>query len=186
MKLTQILLKIERRLGSLKFAVVIILLFALASFYGTLMESYHGREYADRHVYKSVIFMLIQFFMFCSIVAATFLRLPFKKRLYGFYVIHLGLVILFVGSVITYIIGIDGQLTLAPNEGSNLVRLNDDELTIRNTTKGKQAKITLPNWATANKINENWENIKLKRYYPYAEIKTQCLTNWLNSFGEYS
>jgi hypothetical protein len=74
------------------------------------MESYHGAEFAGRLVYKSWWFMLIEFGMFISIFMATVVRLPIKKRLYGFYVIHTGLIILFIGSFFTYINGIDGSI----------------------------------------------------------------------------
>ena len=104
--------KIENFFGNLKFAVVIIALFAIFLGYGTFMESYHGTEYANRLVYKSIFFMLIQFCMFLSIFFATMIRLPPRKHLYGFYVIHTGLIILFLGSFITYQSGIDGNITL--------------------------------------------------------------------------
>nr|MBA2404846.1 hypothetical protein [Bdellovibrionales bacterium] len=100
--------KIELFFGNMKFAVVIITLFAICLGYGTFMESYHGTEYANRLVYKSFFFMAIQFCMFLSIVFATLIRLPPRKHLYGFYVIHAGLIILFLGSFVTYQSGVDG------------------------------------------------------------------------------
>ena len=88
--------KVELFFGNLKFAVVIILLFAVSLGYGTFMESYHGTEYANRLIYKSYWFMGIQLGMFLSILSATLIRLPMKKHLYGFYVIHAGLITLFI------------------------------------------------------------------------------------------
>lgn len=105
--------KVEFFFGNLKFAVVIISLFAIYLGYGTFMESYHGTEYANRLVYKSFPFMAVQFGMFLSIFFATLIRLPPKKHLYGFYVIHAGLIILFLGSWVTYQSGVDGTVTLA-------------------------------------------------------------------------
>ena len=85
-------------LGHVKFAVTIILLFAASLTYGTFMESYHGTDYANRLVYKSFPFMGLQLCMFLSILTATLQRFPMKRHLYGFYVLHLGLLILFLGS----------------------------------------------------------------------------------------
>jgi hypothetical protein len=136
--------KIEQFFGNLKFAVVIITLFAIFLGYGTFMESYHGTEYANRLVYKSIIFMGIQFCMFLSIFFATMIRLPPRKHLYGFYVIHAGLIILFLGSFITYQSGIDGSLTLAPNQASRQIQLSEDEFKIQFPAKGKEVTIDLP------------------------------------------
>ena len=93
--------KIEKTFGSMKFAVTIILIFTAFLIYGTFMESYHGAEFANRQVYKSWWFMGLQLLMFISIVVATYMRFPLKKRLYGFYTIHAGLIILFIGSFVT-------------------------------------------------------------------------------------
>ena len=93
-KIFDIYKKIEAILSNVKFAVVIISLFTVALIYGTFMESYHGTDYANRLVYKAWWFMLIQLGMFLSIFMATVVRLPLKKRLYGFYVIHAGLIVL--------------------------------------------------------------------------------------------
>ena len=59
--------KVERTIGGLKFAVIIILCFTVAMIIGTFLESYYGTDFANRTVYKSFIFMLIQFGMLMSI-----------------------------------------------------------------------------------------------------------------------
>src|SRR5690606_10612865 len=102
--------KIEKVLASLKFAVVIIAIFNIFLIIGTFVESFYGAEFAQKVIYKSLWFMAIQGLMFLSILCATLVRLPPKKSLYGFYVIHSGLIILFLGSYITYVNGVDGQL----------------------------------------------------------------------------
>ena len=80
--------KIEKNIGSLKFAVIIILVFTICMTVGTFVESWYGTDFVNRLIYKTPFFMLVQFFMGLSILFATFRRLPAKKRLYGFYVIH--------------------------------------------------------------------------------------------------
>lgn len=161
--------KVELFFGNLKFAVVIISAFALALGHGTFMESYHGTEYANRLIYKSFWFMGIQFGMFLSILFATLIRLPFKKHLYGFYVIHLGLITIFVGSFITYQSGIDGTITLSPNLPSREIQLSDDELRIQFPGQGKEVSVDLPFGAFEKNLGYEYENIKLKSFLPFAE-----------------
>src|SRR5690606_718438 len=122
-KITHTYRSIERILASLKFAVIIIILFALCLIAGTFLESWNGTEYAQLVVYKSWWFMTLQALMFLSILTATLVRLPLRKSLYGFYTIHSGLIILFIGSFITYVIGVDGQLELIPGRPSNRIIL---------------------------------------------------------------
>lgn len=164
--------KIENFFGNLKFAVVIIALFAIFLGYGTFMESYHGTEYANRLVYKSIFFMLIQFCMFLSISFATMIRLPPRKHLYGFYVIHSGLIILFLGSFITYQSGIDGNITLSPNEASRQIQLPDDEFKIQFPSTGKEVTIDLPFVAGPTDLDVEYEGIKLKTFLPFSKNET--------------
>ena len=166
--------KIEKLLASMKFAVVIILLFSIALTYGTFMESYHGREFANRLVYKSFWFMGIQGLMFLSILLATLVRLPAKKRLYGFYTIHAGLILLFIGSFITYINGIDGIVELRPSEPTNKIQLEEDVLAIR-TTSGKIIRKILPYNAFPVNLDQNIEGFELKEYLPSSEL----ITKWV-------
>lgn len=163
--------KVELFFGNMKFAVVIILLFAIALGYGTFMESYHGTEYANRLIYKSLWFMGIQFGMFLSILFATLIRLPIKKHLHGFYVIHAGLIILFIGSFITYQSGVDGTITLTPNLPARHIQLNEDELKIQFPSKGKEVTVDLPFTAGVKELGYEYEGITLKKFLPFAENK---------------
>ena len=167
--------KTELFFGNLKFAVVIITLFAICLGYGTFMESYHGTEYANRLIYKSFFFMAIQFCMFLSILFATLIRLPPRKHLYGFYVIHAGLITLFLGSFITYTSGIDGTITLAPNLAGRQIQLTNDEFRIEFPTKGKEVTVELPFVSGPKDLKMDYEGIKLKTFLPFAKDEL----NWL-------
>jgi hypothetical protein len=163
--------KVELFFGNLKFAVFIIVLFALALGYGTFMESYHGTEYANRLVYKSFWFMGIQLGMFLSILFATLIRLPVKKHLRGFYVIHAGLIILFLGSFVTYQSGVDGTITLSPNLPARQIQINEDELRIQFPSKGKEVSVYLPYTASPKELGYDYDGISLKTFLPFAENK---------------
>ncbi len=165
--------KFEKTVSSLKFAVIIIILLALASTYGTFMESYHGTEYAGRAVYKSWWFMAIQFFMFLSILVSTIVRLPPVKRLYGFYTIHSGLIIIFIGSLITYMNGIDGSIELLPNKPTNRIQINEDVLKIQFVKDKKAFSYRLPYTASEIDLNGNLKSVKIKKYLPFSKTKVE-------------
>ncbi len=173
--------KIERALGGLKFAVILLLIFAVMMIIGTFCESYYGTDFANRVVYKTWFFMLLQFGMFLSIVFAAFLRLPPKKRLYGFYTIHAGLVIIGAGSFMTYYAGVDGSIMLPPNTPSRDVILSDDIVKMRFETDGRVVTYKLPYTAFGKDLGENYDGIKLGRYLPFADKEFQ----WLSAKEKY-
>lgn len=174
-------LEVERTIGGMKFAVVVILLFTISMIAGTFMESYYGTEFANRLIYKSTPFMFIQFAMFLSIVFATFLRLPIKERLYGFYVIHAGLVTIGIGSLITYVAGVDGSITLSPNDTNRQVIMSKDIFKITYPDEGKQATTFLPFNAFETNLDQEYNNIKIKKFIPFAEGKL----TWIDSINKY-
>lgn len=170
-RLYAIFKEVELLLGSLKFAVFIISTFAIALIYGTLQESYHGTDYANRLVYKASWFIIIQLLMFFSILMATTLRLPYQSRLRGFYTLHLGLLTLFFGSFVTYDKGIDGNITLLPKSENQELIINEDQIFIVDKATGETAELNLPYTAKAQNINIPWNEFTVMRYLPFAEKK---------------
>jgi hypothetical protein len=165
--------KFEKAVGGLKFAVVIISIFTIFMVVGTFLESSGGADFANRLVYKRWPFMGIQFLMFLSILFAAFLRLPPKKRLYGFYVIHTGLILMGIGSFVTWYSGIDGSIVLTQNDPSRQVELNEDIIRIHDTNNGTVYKKTLPYRALTTNLNEEIEGIKIKKFLPFSENKME-------------
>jgi hypothetical protein len=159
----------------MKFAVIIILIFAAMMTVGTFLESYYGTEFANRTLYKKWPFILVQFAMFLSIFLAAFIRMPPKKRLYGFYTIHSGLIMLGCGSFITWYSGVDGQVILRPNDPTRRVYLDEDLLTLTYPNQGKTVEKIMPSSAFETQIDETYEEITLGRYYPYSER----VLNWI-------
>ncbi len=168
MKITS---QIEQTLGGLKFAVALLILFSLAMTVGTFCESYFGTEFANRVLYKTPPFMALQLAMFLCISFAALLRLPPRKRLYGFYTVHAGLVIVGAGSFVTYYAGIDGHLPMAPQTPSRDVILDDDVLKIHYLEEGKVVSYNLPYTPFPKHIDQSYQNIKILDYLPYAEKK---------------
>ncbi len=176
--------RLEKTLGGLKFAVILILLFSAMMVLGTFMESYYGTDFASRLVYKRAPFMFLQFLMLISIVFAVFLRLPPKKRLKGFYTIHTGLVIIWIGAFITWYAGVDGAIQLFPNEPARTIILNDDLLRIRFPGEDKVVTKKLPYTAFETSIDESYEELTFGRYYPYAEFTQEWRESNLPTEGE--
>jgi hypothetical protein len=173
--------KIERTVGGMKFAVVVIILFTICMITGTFFESYFGTDFAKRTIYMAPFFMILQVCMFLSIIFAAFLRLPPKKRLYGFYTIHSGLVIVGIGSLITYIAGVDGQMYLPPNDTTRMVVLSKDIFKITYPDEGTQSSTFLPFTAFETEMDQKYRNITLKKFLPFGEGKL----SWIDALDQY-
>ncbi|RZF20792.1 hypothetical protein DAY19_12460 [Halobacteriovorax vibrionivorans] len=171
---------LERTIGSMKFAVIIIALFSLAMTVGTFVESYYGTDFVGRLIYKTWWFMAIQFFMCLSILFAAFVRLPPKKRLYGFYTIHTGLIVIGIGSFVTYIAGIDGTIHLRPMTPSRQVVLNEDVIEITRPDENTRAVLPLPYTAFDKNIDVKYKDVEIGRYMPFAEKQME----WLPALDE--
>jgi len=168
---SSIFTKFEKTVGGLKFAVTIILIFSAFMVAGTFLESSGGADFANRLIYKRWPFMGIQFLMFLSILFAAFLRLPPKKRLYGFYTIHTGLILLGIGSFITWNSGVDGNIILTQNDPSRTVELNEDVLRIHDTEKGTVYTKALPYRAFPTDLNDEIDGLKVKKFLPFSDNK---------------
>ncbi len=161
--------RIERFIASAKFAVIIILIYAAYMAVGTFFESYYGTDYTGRAVYKHWGFFIVQGLMFLSIFYALLHRLPFKKRLYGFYTVHIGMITLFCGSFVTYFAGVDGNITLKANNPSRTVNLPRDMLYITDHSAGNEVTYLLPYTPGERFIGETYKGIKLKRWLPFSK-----------------
>jgi hypothetical protein len=171
----------QKYIGSLKFGVSTIALFTLCMIAGTLLESTLGTDFANRFLYKSWWFFLLQFMMSLSIIFAALLRLPPKKRLYGFYVIHTGLITMAAGSFITYYAGVDGNITLYPNENQKEIELNKDVVVFRYPAQNKQVVYELPYTAFEKHLNATYDNIKIQEFLPFADSHLEWMTSPFNS-----
>src|SRR3989338_622785 len=164
---------IEKTIGGLKFGISIILVFTAFLVWGTFQESYYGTEYANRLVYKSTAFFLVQILMFFSILMATLIRLPFKKRLSGFYVLHLGLLTIFIGSFITFKSGVDGSITLQPKAPTREVTINEDQFVIEDVENQKEITFDLPFKSGEISLGQTYQDFTLLTFLPFSEPKVE-------------
>lgn len=164
--------------ASLKLAVIVISSSIIAMMAGTIIESLYGREFAKRLVYDSKLFWGIFILLFLNVLFAALVRFPYKKRLAGFYFIHLGILLVLVGSTVTYFGGIDGILELRPQKPTNRVILEDPVLYAAyrapGDTTARQYIIDLPEvvWEVRGSrpfLQQGPYDLYMDRFLPYAE-----------------
>ncbi len=159
--------KIETFLGGTKLAVIILVIYTALMITGTFVESFYGAEFANKLIYKSIFFIFLQAILLISVAMSLMNRLPYKRNLTGFYIVHVGLILIFIGGYLTYHSGIDGQITLGPNSPNRVVLLDDDVLYLRYES-GKESMIELPRTAFGKEMNENLDGLNVGTYLPFS------------------
>lgn len=96
----------------------LVLLFAVGTFY----ESAQGRIAAQELIYRSVWMTALTSLLALNIIAVMIDRWPWKKRHIAFLLAHFGIIFVLIGSVITRLYGVDGNLRLAlEEEGAQII-----------------------------------------------------------------
>jgi hypothetical protein len=123
-----------KKLGSLRFAVIVSSILMLMLVISTSLESLHGTAFAQKIFYQSRWFDLLLSLLWFNILFATLIRLPFKKHHIGFIITHIGILTLLFGALLSRVLGIEGQLVLYEGNKSHVLKEN-----------GYQLSVTLPN-----------------------------------------
>lgn len=165
--MNKFLSRLEKIIGSGKFAVVILSLSVVYFSVATFVESRFTSEFANAIFYKSYGMMIISILAFLSVILAMIKRLPLKKKNIGFQLIHIGILIVFIGGYFTFDAGIDGQIVLRPDYKENKIEFSDDVLDVN--IDGKKSLFEFPSSAFEVSLNKNIGDIHLKTYLPFSK-----------------
>ena len=108
--MTQKKFSLIKTLASLKLAVLVILSLAVVAAVGTIYESRFDAEAAAVIVYRSFWMYLVLGTLSLVLVAVMIDRWPWKIRPTGFVLAHIGILVLFLGGLITQNFGVDGSM----------------------------------------------------------------------------
>ncbi|HVK60503.1 MAG TPA: hypothetical protein VM432_03085, partial [Bdellovibrionales bacterium] len=168
-----------KSLASLKLAVIVILLLAGLTAWGTFVEArYQDAQAAQKIVYHSWWMYLAMGLLCVNLIAVMIDRWPWKNQHTGFILAHIGILILIGGSLVTRYFGIDGSLTLKIGAKSKHVVVSNTDLTLYSSFDGSsytklfdQEVDFFTNRPTQGKpfeIDMPQAKIKVIRYVPYA------------------
>lgn len=110
-------------LGSLKMAVIVILLIAVISAIGTIVESRFDMITSQTLVYHTWYMYGALGLLVMVLVISAVERLPWQRKHIGFVVAHVGIIILIFGSWVTARQGIDGVLNIGIGESQRMISI---------------------------------------------------------------
>lgn len=124
-KLGHALDAIFRFLSSLKLAVISLSTLAGVLAYATFYEKWHGTAAVQDEIYKHPGFAILLAFLGINILCAALIRYPWTKRQTGFVITHAGLLVVLLGSWISFSVTDDGQVGMVEGDRSDeLVRID--------------------------------------------------------------
>lgn len=178
----KLLLKAFVFLGSLRFAVINLILLGIISAIGTFYESSYDLQTAQILVYRSVWMYLCLAMLSINLAAVLIKKWPWKKRHISFILAHFGILILIIGSLITQVKGRDGSLRLAVGEDGRSITLSSELFIVYSSFDGKKLTELYrfephfiknpPNPDQPHKIFLGTDKqLIIKDYYPYASEK---------------
>lgn len=116
-----------KKLGSARFALILILLTAILVISATFIESHSGSHgLAERFIYHTLLFKALLAGFFINILFSTFTRWPFKTKHIPFLITHLGLLMVILGVFVKQQFGVQGIIKLVEGEATNEMTIKDE------------------------------------------------------------
>ncbi len=112
-------------LASIKVAVILIVVLALAIAAGSILEAKYGHAYSQWYVYHSSWFLCLLGLLAASVFSAAYVRFPWKRHQTGFVITHAGLLVLLGGSLLSYWRGIEGEIVLVDGKSTDQLTVSD-------------------------------------------------------------
>jgi len=141
--LTQFFSRIFRLFSSLKFAVLVMSGLTAAMIAATVLESIYDTPTGQYFVYRAFWFYALLFLLGVNIFVVAVSRWPWKKHHTAFLLAHAGILLLLIGSWITYQWGLDAMMRVKEGESSSRVEVNEPQLIL---SEGSQVEMMPIKW----------------------------------------
>jgi len=129
--------KLYHFLGSVHFAVSLILSAAFLVILGTFFEAKTGSHLAaTEKIYSHPIFLALLILFFINILFSALRRWPFRIKHIPFLITHLGLLMILSGTMIKSLFGLQGTMGLLEGTGKEAVFLNNTQELLIETKEG--------------------------------------------------
>ncbi len=170
--------RVFKFLSSVKLAIPLMFAMTTTVAYGTIVESRYNTDMARLTVYHTMWFQILLMLLWTNIFCATLSRIPFKRHHVGFIITHIGLLTVLIGSMVTNLWGIDGQLQIVEKNQNAEVLLPELVLDITNRETGFKESYNLHrrlhegSYEDFKDINNlTADRVSLLSYLPFAKAE---------------
>ena len=117
-------------LASVRLAVVVMALLAVACIAATFHEARYGTASAQAIYYRTPWFAALLALLGVNLLFSMVKRWPWTRHQVGFVLAHVGILLILGGSVVSLHYGLDGRMALLEGDGSNQIAVDASALTL--------------------------------------------------------
>ena len=180
--------KLSSYLGSLKLGIVLICLFAIVLIVATFFESSYGTRAVQYSIYKTAWFGLLLILIAINVTFAALKKYPWKKHQVGFVITHLGILVMIVGSFISFWFGVEGNLPLYNNEEKDYMLSDEQTLTLEipqkniSLTKILNLGPYVKKGALATFSPDPTTEVRVDTFLPYAKVEESIVEDKTSNY----
>lgn len=159
-------------LASAGFATVTIILCVFVLAWSTFLGRWYDLAVLNYGIYGSWWFALLLLLLGINVIAATIVKLPWRRSQTGFFVVHAGIIVLLIGCWLSWKQGIEGQLGIAEGATSSIVTEDTQHfrlriVDVRDGGKPKEKTIEIPFLSGPF----NWSDYQSLGWFPWHLAK---------------
>ncbi len=168
-----------KKMFSMKAAVLVMLIFAFSIGYATFIENDYGTQTARALIYNAKWFEILLFY-FCSIIVYNiFVFKMYKRSKWGQLVLHLALLLIGIGALITRYAGYEGIMHIRNGQSANSMVSSNMVLTLKVNDGNKSyifdrelilSSMTKNHIRNTVSVGNKKIDIRLLNYLPSAKI----------------
>ena len=130
--------KTYKFLASLKLAVILLVSLCIILALATWLESKYDAKTAAHLVYGSWWFYLFLFMLGVNVLFAALVRYPWKRHQAAFVIVHLGIIVVLLGSFITRFWGLEGTMQLLEGQQSSAITVDQSMIAMQPLKMGEK------------------------------------------------
>ena len=113
--------------SSYKAAILLMTIYAVIMSAATFVEKEHGTDVAKALVYYSPLFILLHILMVLNFIFITVRRKLFRLHKWGYVTVHMALIVIITGAMVTHIFSEDGMLHLREGYSNNTIVIKNGD-----------------------------------------------------------
>lgn len=125
-------------LGSVHFAMFLLIGGIAVMAVGTVIESREGLESARSAVYGTAWFDGYFMLLALNLIVAVVNRIPIKRHQWAFVLTHFAIVLLLAGAVVSRTFGFEGRAIIDERGSTNFILLESSQLTVQNDSNPEE------------------------------------------------
>ena len=159
----------------MKLAPVLLVIFAVACGYATIIENESGTIAARALVYNALWFEIVMGLLALNLIFMLARWRNFKPRHFGFILIHVAMIVIILGAGITRYMGYEGSMHIREGDSAGTMLSREDyvQLRVENMKAGFMTRLYRPGQSLSRKLEMGGTTfqVTVEDFWPHFEEK---------------